>query len=272
VIWFVIPAYNEADNIPALVANLRPVVEELGARVVIVDDGSTDQTVEVLRRHAAGFECEVVHNMRNGGVGVALNTGIRHVLAHADDDDAIVTLESDNTSDLGDLPEMLGCFHEGYDIVLASIYAPGGRLIGVSRLRILMSRAVSDTFRVVGGLRSIHTLSSLYRVYRVGVLRRAAEAYGYLLVREPGFAASVELLLKLYHAGASIAEIPTTNDWRRRKGSSKLRLWPTVLAYFRVAIAHLAGRIQPPPMSPLADEAPAVEVVSHAAERVQKSD
>jgi hypothetical protein len=96
-------------------------------------------------------------------------------------------------------------------------------------------------------------------VYRAGVLRRAAETYGWLLVREPGFAASVELLLKLYHAGATTAEIPTINDWRQRKGNSKLRLTPTIIAYVRVAVAHLAGRIQPPAVSPLAGEEPVVE-------------
>ena len=70
----------------------------------------------------------------------------------------------------------------------------------------------------LGGLKEIHTLSSLYRVYRAGTLRRAAETYGYLLVREPGFAANVELLLKLYNAGATVAEVPTVNDWSRRAG------------------------------------------------------
>jgi dolichol-phosphate mannosyltransferase len=261
VIWFVVPGYNEAENVPVLIGRLGPVLGDLGARLVFVDDGSSDGTAEVVHRSAAGLDCVVVRNRRNGGVGVALNSGIRYVLEHADDDDAIVTLESDNTSDLGDLPKLLARLDEGYDVVLASVYAPGGRLLGVSRFRILASRAVSDTFRVLGGLRSIHTLSSLYRAYRVRKLRQAAETYGWLLVREPGFAASVELLLKLYHAGATIAEIPTVNDWRQRRGQSKMRLYPTVLAYLRVAIAHLAGRIQPPAISPLAGEEPVVEQV-----------
>ena len=99
----------------------------------------------------------------------------------------------------------------------------------------------------------MHTLSSLYRVYRAGTLRRAADTYGYLLVREPGFAANVELLLKLYNAGATVAEVPTVNDWTTRKGESKMQLKPTVLAYFRVMAAHMVGRIQPPPVSPLAE-------------------
>jgi len=73
-------------------------------------------------------------------------------------------------------------------------------------------------------------------------------------VREPGFAANVELLLKLYNAGAKVAEVPTVNDWRKRQGVSKMNLKPTVLAYGRLAAAQIVGRIQPPPISPLAEE------------------
>jgi dolichol-phosphate mannosyltransferase len=149
---------------------------------------------------------------------------------------------------------MIARFEEGYDLVLASVYAPGGAVLGVDRWRLMASRAVSDTFRLLGGLREVHTLSSLYRVYRAGTLRRAAETYGYLLVREPGFAANVELLLKLHNANASLAEVPTVNDWRKRRGESKLRLRATVIAYLRLMASHMVGRIQPPPISPLAGE------------------
>ena len=252
-IRFVIPAYNEAENIPRLLADLAPRARALGARVIVVDDGSTDGTADAVRAHAQDMHLAIVRHPVNSGLGAAINSGIRAALGEASDDDAIVTLEADTTSNLDDLPEMLALFERGYDLVLASVYAPGGQLLGVSRHRIAMSKAVSNTFRVLGGLRDMHTLSSLYRVYRAGTLRRAAETYGYLLVREPGFAANVELLLKLYAANASIAEVPTTNDWSTRKGSSKMKLKPTALAYFRVMIAHLAGRIQPPPISPLAD-------------------
>jgi dolichol-phosphate mannosyltransferase len=252
-IRFVIPAYNEAENIPELFADLAPYAREYGARVIIVDDGSTDGTLEAISEHRRDMHVVVVRHPRNLGLGTAINTGIRAALGEsADDDDAIITLEADNTSRLSDLPRMLDRFAEGKDIVLASVYAPGGAIIGIDGWRVTASRAVSTTFRIIGGIHDVHTLSSLYRVYRAGTLRRAAETYGYLLVREPGFAANVELLLKLYNAGASVAEVPTVNDWGRRRGTSKMRLRPTIAAYGRLCAAHLVGRIQPPPISPLA--------------------
>jgi dolichol-phosphate mannosyltransferase len=256
VIRFVIPAYNERENIPNLLADLAPVVRDLGARVIFVDDGSSDGTGDAIAEHSDGMPVAVVRHNVNRGLGTAINSGLRAALGESQDDDAIVTLEADNTSDLSDLPRMLECFNEGNDVVLASVYAPGGRILGVAPWRLAASKAVSNVFRYTGGLQQIHTLSSLYRVYRAGTLRRAAETYGYLLVREPGFAANVELLLKLYNAGAKVAEVPTVNDWSRRLGSSKMSLRPTVLAYGRLMAAHLVGRIQPPPISPLGTEEP----------------
>ncbi len=204
-IRFVIPAYNEAENIPRLLADLAPVARALGARVIVVDDGSTDGTGDVIREHAQDMHLAVVTHTVNRGLGTAINTGIRSALKESSDDDAIVTLEADTTSDLSDLPRMLELFDQGTDVVLASVYAPGGEIIGVAGWRLAASKAVSNTFRYIGGLREMHTLSSLYRVYRAGTLRKAADTYGYLLVREPGFAANVELLLKLYNAGATVS-------------------------------------------------------------------
>jgi dolichol-phosphate mannosyltransferase len=252
-ICFVIPAYNEAENVPRLLADLAPVARNLGARVIFVDDGSTDGTAEVIREHARDLHFAIVTHTVNRGLGTAINTGIRAALGESSDDDAIVTLEADTTSDLTDLPAMMEKFEAGADVVLASVYAPGGKIVGVEGWRLAASKSVSNTFRYLGGLRQIHTLSSLYRVYRAGTLRRAADTYGYLLVREPGFAANVELLLKLYNAGATVTEVPTTNDWTTRKGQSKMQLKPTVIAYGRLMAAHLVGRIQPPPVSPLAE-------------------
>ena len=253
-IRFVIPAYNESENIANLMADLGPRARKLGARIVFVDDGSTDGTAEAIAAHRDGLHLAVVRHGVNRGLGTAINSGLRAALGEAQDGDAIVTIEADNTSDLDDLPKMLERFHAGADVVLASVYAPGGRIVGVAPWRLAASKAVSNSFRVAGGLKEIHTLSSLYRVYRAGTLRRAADTYGWLLVREPGFAANVELLLKLYNAGAKVDEVPTVNDWGRRQGVSKMNLKPTVMAYGRLMAAHLVGRIQPPPLSPLSGD------------------
>jgi hypothetical protein len=265
-VHFVIPAYNEAENIPRLLEELGPVARQLGARVTIVDDGSVDGTDEVTRRHAGDLDLTVVKHGVNRGLGTAVNSGLSAALAECADGDAIVTLEADTTSNLADLPKMLELFDGGADVVLASVFAPGGKMIGVPRRRHGASKGLSTAFRMLAGLREYYTLSSLYRVYRAGTLRRAAGTYGQLLVREPGFAVNIELLLKLHNCEATIVEVPTINDWTTRKGESKMQLKPTVVSYFRLMAAHLVGRIQPPPIAPLPDviETPLLSMAGEA--------
>ena len=144
------------------------------------------------------------------------------------------------------------CSTQGNDVVLASVYAPGrsdhrrravaaGRLEG--RLECLPLRRAA----CARSTRSARCIASTAPARCAARPRRTATCW----CASPGFAANVELLLKLYNAGATVAEVPTVNDWSRRLGSSKMNLRPTVLAYGRLMAAHLVGRIQPPPISPL---------------------
>ena len=99
---FVIPAYNEEANVPRLLADLesRPDLWRDGGWVILVDDGSTDRTVEVARAHDGDLPVEVLVAERNGGPGKAFDRGFRRALAFCREDELIVTLESDTTSDL----------------------------------------------------------------------------------------------------------------------------------------------------------------------------
>ena len=237
-IWLVVPAYDEALNVPILVGQLRRAVEQIEARVIVVDDGSTDRTGERILKHAGDLDLRVIRHPDNRGLGVALRTGLLAVLETAADDDAVVTLEADTTSDLRTLEPMLARFDRGADVVLASVHAPGGRMIGVARWRLLASRGVSAAFRRAAGLHELHTLTSLYRVYRAGALREALTMHRGSLITETGFAVNLELLVKLARQGARIEEVPTTNDWGSRQGTSKMRTGATARAYARLLVGQ----------------------------------
>lgn len=250
--YLVIPAFDEEPNVERLFARLRPVVAELGARVIFVDDGSRDGTAELAELAGRDMPLAIVRHGVNKGLGAALDTGLRAAAASAAPADAIVTLEADTTSDLNDLPEMLRRFAEGYDLVLASVHAPGGRIVGVAGWRVAASKGLSGLWRVVGGLRHVHTVSAVYRVYRAELLQHALDAYGDRLILESGFAVNVELLLKLEGLGARICEVPTVNDWTHRAGASKLNTRKTLQAYGRLFRRHATGRLKPPASGRLA--------------------
>src|ERR1700722_10504867 len=147
-IRFVIPAYNERENIPRLMADLAPVARELGARVIFVDDGSTDGTAEAIAEHSDSLHLAVVRHQVNRGLGTAINSGLRAALGESQEDDAIVMLVGENTSALAALPRMLEQFEAGNDVVLASVYAPGGRILGVAPWRLAAPKGVSNAFRL----------------------------------------------------------------------------------------------------------------------------
>lgn len=229
----VIPAYDEATNVPSLLADLecRPSLWRLG-KVLLVDDGSTDGTPEIAEANAGRLPLEVLRLGENRGPGRAFDAGFRRALELCGRRGQIVTLESDTTSDLDVLDQMLAIARDGADVVLASVHG-GGRMLGVGRTRRLMSRGASLAIRRAAGL-DARTVSSFFRVYRARALRAGYERHGDSFIRESGFACKAEILMKLDALGAEIAEVPVDLDAARRNGESKLRLGPTIAGYMRL--------------------------------------
>jgi dolichol-phosphate mannosyltransferase len=237
----VIPAFNEEANVPNLMHDLaaRPELWRDG-HIILVDDGSSDRTVEVARTHGRGLPLEVLEQGRNQGPGRAFDAGFRRALEIAGEDELIITMESDTTSDLDALEGMLFVASQDADVVLASHHA-GGQLANVSRHRRFLSKAASSAIRRGAGLDAT-TVSSFFRVYRASILRAGYAQHGDDLIREKGFACKAEILIKLSRMGARVAEVPVTLDWAKREGESKLRVLPTMAGYARLMTRQVASR------------------------------
>jgi dolichol-phosphate mannosyltransferase len=240
---FVIPAFNEEENLPRLLHDLedRPMLWS-GGHVILVDDGSSDGTVAVARAYDGPVPLILVRQIRNQGAGRAFDRGFRFALELCDDDDLIVTLESDTTSDLDAIEAMLAEARNGADVVLASVHA-GGEMVGAGRRRESLSRAASFAVRVTAGV-DARTVSSFFRVYRAGMLRSAYSRHGDAFIREGGFACKAEILGKLSRMDATIAEVPVDLDASRRIGESKLKVLPTMAGYTRLMARQVATRMR----------------------------
>jgi glycosyltransferase involved in cell wall biosynthesis len=110
-----IPAYNEVDNVAALVRELRATWEEhdLEGEVILVDDGSTDGTAARAEEEADGWDrLRVVRHRRNFGKTEAVVTG-----ASATDAEWIVLFDADLQHETGEIPRFLDKLGEGWDIV-----------------------------------------------------------------------------------------------------------------------------------------------------------
>jgi dolichol-phosphate mannosyltransferase len=227
---FVIPAFNEEDNLPRLFADLeqRPRLFPEGSRVFIVDDGSTDATAQLVEQYEGSLPVELVRLARNQGPGAAFREGFGRALEVMPAEGYVVTLEADTTSDLDALPRMLAAASNGAHLVLAS-----WTMVNVSRKRQILSKGAGYVFRHVLGIEA-ETVSSFFRVYRASTLRNAFAHYGADLMRERGFACKAELLANIARLGANIAEVPVDLDSDRRVGKSKMPVFKTVAAYARM--------------------------------------
>lgn len=237
-----LPAFNEAENLPALLTALAETVTQLQrpARVVLVDDGSSDGTADVARGFAARLPLVVLRHEHNLGLGRTLADGLAYALRDADDGDAIVAMDADDTHPPAVIRLLLAALDAGADVAIASRYVAGARLQGVPLRRRLLSLAASRLVRLAALVPGVRDVTCGFRAYRAGALRRAAGPTG-RLVEASGFACMLDLLLALHGAGATIVEVPIDLRYDRKRGASKLRAAQTVAETLRVVMKHRRG-------------------------------
>ncbi len=234
---FLIPLYNESENLPELADTLLRRPEAGEDYYFLVDDGSTDNTSEVARECFAGRPFGVLRLDVNRGPGRAFDTGFTNILDRFGDDDIrVITLEGDNTSDLSVLPAMMEASGSGHELVLASVYHDGGGFSRPNKFRRLASNMANGMLRYIFRL-DVLTLTSFYRIYNLGALRRIRNRYGNLC-SEDGFICKVELLLRARECGVSMKEIPVMLQSHKRKGKSKMKILKTGWQYVRFMIRN----------------------------------
>jgi len=240
VLYTVVPVFNEEPNVERLLASLAGlrdnVAGEMRCSPLIVNDGSTDATSRMLENQRGELAMTVLTHEHNMGPGAAFGTAFEHLGNLMTEDDWVVTMEGDNTSRIETLLQMLTRRKEGYDVVLASPYAYGGRIESVSASRLFLSHGANALARFALGLWGFHTLSSFFRLYSARILRQLQTRHGARIVEFDGFECMVELLLKLALAEARISEVELHLDWENRKGRSKLRLLPAILGYLKLLL------------------------------------
>lgn len=238
-IIFVIPAYNEAENILNLLNKTHETMmaKKLTYKVIIVNDGSTDDTVKVVEALKDKMPVEIYSHYPNKGVGEAFRVGFRKALEISGDGDIVVTKEADNTSDLTILHQLISNINNGDDIALASCYAREGGVMGTTLFRLILSRGANILLKLFIPVKNIHTFSSFYRAYSSKALRQMYAIYGDNLIRGDGFECMVELLIKFSRNGNfKISEVPMVLDGSKRIGKSKMRILRTIKGFLIVVL------------------------------------
>ena len=212
--WVVLPTYEEAENLPGIVA---AILEQLpAATVLVVDDASPDGTGELADGLAADDpRVRVRHRPGKAGLGRAYLDGFR--VALDGDAAAVIQMDADWSHDPAVLPALLAPITaDTADLVIGSRYVKGGRVLDWGLFRRLVSRGGSLFARTVLSLRP-NDLTGGFKAWRATTL----DAIPFDGVHAGGYVFQIEMTHRASRAGARIAEVPITFQ-DRRVGRSKM--------------------------------------------------
>jgi glycosyltransferase involved in cell wall biosynthesis len=216
----IIPAKDEAHNIKDVIVKTKKYVD----LVLVIDDGSTDNTKEV----AESLGAVVIRNEVNLGKADALKIGFKYAIEH--NFDTIALLDADGQHDPDELPKLLNKLNEGYDIVVgARKFSPEL----MPPLRIFANSVSSFLVSLICGTKILDSQSG-YRVLRTGIVKKITfETKRYQL--------DTEMLIKAARCGFKIGFVEINTIYTER-AKSKINqiidplkfLWVTLkLAFFR---------------------------------------
>ena len=226
--WLVLPTYNEADNIEAIVRAALPQLASTGIehRVLVVDDSSPDGTGQIADRLADELGAvEVLHRGHKEGIGPAYLAGFRHALAAGAE--LLLEMDSDFSHDPADLPRLIAAAADA-DLVLGSRYVEGGGVTDWGRARRLISRGGSVYAKLVLGI-PVNDLTGGFKCFRRDVL----EALDLGGVGTDGYGFQIEMTYRTIRAGFRVKEVPILFR-ERRVGASKMSARIALEAFWKV--------------------------------------
>lgn len=231
-LWIVLPAYNEEGDLGTLFERIDEALEEanLSFELIVVDDGSTDSTLELANHWSNKLPLRVTHHEVNQGLGATLRDGLRLACEAADPRDVIVTLDADNSHTPELMLRMVRLVREGNDVVIASRFRSGSRVRGVPLLRRILSRCAGLLFRLTFPIKGVRDYTCGYRAYRADVLQQVTNDDPTFFDQE-GFQVMVDILLKLRRNKSLVfGEAPLILRYDLKQGASKMDVGATALA------------------------------------------
>lgn len=235
-IWVVMPAYNEELSLPKLLDRIEDTMFENGLNytVVIVDDGSTDRTIEVANAYSTKMPLVVERHTVNQGLGATMRDGLIRAAELSDPRDIIITMDADNSHTPELIIQMTRRVREGCDVVVASRYQPGSVVRGLSISRRVLSFWGSRLFRVILPIPGIRDYTCGYRAYRAEILKQVVSEEGPAFFDQEGFQCVVDILLRLRKKDLIFGEVPLILRYDLKEGASKMKIWKTIGGMFRL--------------------------------------
>ncbi len=242
-VYYILPMYNEALNLPGLFKSITEISkhkEHPDYTIIIVNDGSTDNTKEILETYRNSLPIEIVEHETNQGLGSTIRDGLAHFVNIASANSIAVSMDADQSHEPKYVIPMLKKIKKGYDIAIASRYEGQAKIYGLSKLRILLSQGAGLFFSLFIPIPGVRDYTCGFRAYRMDALKKGFATYNQNLVSQRGFECMAELLIKLsFIPGIRFTEVSFDLRYDQKKGESKMRITRTV--YKTIKIIFLYG-------------------------------
>lgn len=230
-VFVIIPAFNEEGNIGQLLDELSQLDITNEVKVIMVDDGSIDKTREIAEGFKDKLNLEIFIHPRNLGVPRTFFDGFKTAASQAEDNDIIILMEGDKTSDLKLFSEMIEKINSGSQLVIASRYIKGGCYKNFPFVRVLGSKIINLALKIFFKVNGVTDYTIFYRAYQAGIIKKALEKYQDNFITTKSFAANLEVLIKVKEYISGVSEVPLVYDYGLKKGKSKMKLFKTLWEY-----------------------------------------
>jgi len=203
----VIPMFNEESGAQSCVSQVSSVLDGMpkSPNLIVVEDGSTDETKEILVGLKSIYKnLVVVIHPKNLGYGSALNSGVQKALELGVD--YVLFMDSDLTNSPKDIEKFYKKMLEGCDVIKATRYSDGGATAGVPLRRLLISKVGNLMARLLFGL-PVTDCTNGFRAVKTSLLRG-------LCFYENGFPIIMEELYLLRDKASTYSNIPVTLSTR----------------------------------------------------------
>jgi glycosyltransferase involved in cell wall biosynthesis len=200
-----IPALNEAANLPHVLARI-PRLQEI-VEVILVDGGSTDNTVEVARESFPGIR---VVRQSGKGKSDAVRCGVQAAAG-----EFVLTMDADGSHDPSDIPRFLASARAGFDLVKGARYLPGGGSFDDTRLRRTLVWITDHVANTLWGTRFTDIVFGMFLIRQ--------RCFCDLGLTSNGFAIESQIVARAARRGYKICEIPVI-ERSRLSGSSHLSI------------------------------------------------
>ena len=224
----IIPAHNEAENLPDCIMSIEKSLEknEIRREIIIVNDNSSDNTNQIIQNLRQRFKClRVIENKGECGFGRAVRLGLEKFSG-----DAVAIMMADLSDSPEDLVTYWKSIQDGNDCVFGSRFIRGGKVYNYPLLKLLANRVVNTMIRFAFNI-NCNDITNAFKMYRREVIE------GCKPFISPHFNLTVEIPLKAIIRGFTWTVVPIS--WKNRtKGVAKLKLREMGSRYFFI-IAYL---------------------------------